>query len=57
MQEKTRNRMKWTKRGEREGNHDWEPLQPPKIQELGSPQANTCLLGVTSGWGPSWVWA
>lgn len=57
MQEKTRNRMKWTKGGEREGNHDWEPLQPPKIQELGSPQANTCLLGVTSGWGPSWVWA
>lgn len=30
---------------------------PPKIQELKSLQANTCLLGVTSGWGPSWVWA
>lgn len=42
------------KRGE---SQDVMSVQPPKIQELKSFQANTCLLGVTSGWGPSWVWA
>lgn len=38
-------------------NQDRMSVQPPKTQELESSQANTCLLGVTSGWGPSWVWA
>lgn len=32
-------------------------FRPPKSKNLGASQANTCLLGVASGWGPSWVWA
>lgn len=49
-------RMERSKKKESES-QDGMSVRPPKLQELKSLQANTCLLGVTSGWGPSWVWA